>query len=352
MTIRQILLLPISFLYGSIVLLIDLLYAVGLLRGFRFDLPVIVVGNLSTGGTGKTPHVEYLVHLLYQRINTAVVSRGYKRKTKGYREVEVMDAALDVGDEPLLIKRRFRSPQVVVVEDRVSGIMKLMSDHPETQAVILDDGLQHRSLTPSFRVLLTSYEQPYTRDWLLPSGNLREFRSGANRADIIVVTKSPDDLSESDRQNMIDQIKPKAHQRVVFSRYEYGNPYHIYRGMHDQLPDLSDKNVLLVVGIAHPEGLIKRISKQAKYVHALEFSDHHNFSEHDFGRIHKAYDALGENTIILTTEKDTMRLDEYRNYIQQHNLPIYALPIKVAFDRADGRTFDERMITFLRAFTI
>ncbi len=352
MTIRQIILLPISLLYGLAIGFNELLYATGLLRGFRFDLPVIVIGNLSTGGTGKTPHVEYVTHLLYQRINVAVMSRGYKRKTKGFRYVEMTDQAVDVGDEPLLIKRRFRSPLVVVAEDRVSGIMQLVSERSETQAIILDDGLQHRSLEPGLRILLTRYDRPFTKDWLLPSGDLREFRSGANRADIIIVTKTPETLTQEERQAFLKTIKPQAEQLVVMSRYRYGNPYHIYRGMSDQIADLSSYNVLLVVGIAHPDGLIKRISSQAKFVHALEFGDHHRFTEHDMGRIHKAHDSLGENTIILTTEKDTMRLDEYRAYIQQHNLPFYALPIQVSFDANDGRVFDERVISFLRDFKV
>ena len=212
----KILLIPASLLYGLGIALRNIFYRFGLLKSVEFSVPVISVGNLSVGGTGKTPHIEYLVWSLKPFLQIATLSRGYGRKTKGYREVRFYDKARDVGDEPLQFKRRFRDLIVAVSESRTFGIIQLLNEYPQLQTILLDDAFQHRSVDPGLNILLTEYDKPYTRDFMMPSGRLREFKSAANRADIIIVTKCPKEFSEDDRNAMIRELSPKAASAGIF----------------------------------------------------------------------------------------------------------------------------------------
>ncbi|MBP6825343.1 MAG: tetraacyldisaccharide 4'-kinase, partial [Saprospiraceae bacterium] len=244
----RVLLLPFALLYGIGIGIRNLFYQAGVLRSVHFDLPVISVGNLSVGGAGKSPHIEYLVRWLDRYIGIAVLSRGYGRKTMGYRQVTVIDNAEQVGDEPLQIKRKFADVPVSVSESRALGVPELVKRYPETQCVLLDDAFQHLAVTPGLNILLTEYSRPFTRDWLLPAGRLREWRHGYRRADIIIVTKCPAELTARQRYELLIEIDPFPRQRVYFSRYRYGALYEIFRP--DTLRPLDlDTHVLLVSAI-------------------------------------------------------------------------------------------------------
>ena len=346
----RILLFPLALLYGLGVGFRNLLYRVGILRSIRFDLPVISVGNLSVGGAGKSPHIEYLIRWLNQFLEVAVLSRGYGRKTSGYRPVTVIDTAEMAGDEPLQIKRKFPDVAVCVSESRALGVPELVKRNPETQCVLLDDAFQHLAVTPGLNILLTEFSHPFTRDWLLPSGRLRESRSGYRRADIIVVTKCPADLTPLQRQKMVAEIDPFPRQFVFFSRYRYGIPYDLLR------PDLRrpldlDTEVLLLSAIANTDYLLKHLSASVKSAQTLEFEDHHFFREDELNDLLRRFNRMqGRNKIILTTEKDAMRLELHQGFFWKNELPVYVLPIEVEFCDGDEVAFQEEVKRVLLDF--
>jgi tetraacyldisaccharide 4'-kinase len=337
----RILLLPLALLYGIGVGARNLLYRVGALRSVRFDLPVISVGNLSVGGAGKSPHIEYLLRWLGQYIEVAVLSRGYGRKTMGYRAVSVIDNAEQVGDEPLQFKRKFPNVPISVGESRALGVPELVKRNPEIQCVLLDDAFQHLAVTPGLNILLTEFSRPFTRDWLLPAGRLREWRYGYRRADIIIVTKCPPDLSAQQRFEMLTELDPYPRQRIYFSRYRYGQPYDLLRPDVRRPLDL-DTHVLLVSAIANTDYLLQHLANEAASVQTLEFEDHHYFEESDLNDMLRRYDALPQrNKIILTTEKDAVRLELHEKFLWKNQLPVFVLPVEVAFcdnDEADFQT--------------
>jgi tetraacyldisaccharide 4'-kinase len=345
----RILLLPLALLYGLGVSARNLLYRVGALRSVRFDLPVISVGNLTVGGTGKSPHIEYLLRWLHQYIHVAVLSRGYGRSTVGYRPVTVIDTAKDVGDEPLQFKKKFPEIPISVGESRALGVPELVRRNPETQCVLLDDAFQHLAVAPGLNILLTEFARPFTRDWLLPSGRLREWRSAYRRADLIVVTKCPADLTNEQRQKMLRDIEPYHWQQVFFSRYHYAVPQELLRP--DVLRPLDlDTDVLLVSAIANTDYLLDHLSKSARSVHTLEREDHHYFDDGDLAEILKRFEALpSQRKIILTTEKDATRLLLHEEFFWKNNLPVYVLPVEVEFC---GEGEDERFKAAVQKFLL
>ena len=220
--ILQIILLPLSLLYGTILLIRNKCYDWGILKSTQFNLPVIVVGNLTLGGTGKTPHIEYLIRLLKNNHKIATLSRGYKRKSKGFLLSNEDSTINDIGDEPLQYKLKFDPLIVAVDEKRVNGINNIKKIHPETDIILLDDAYQHRAVKAGLNILITEYNRPYNKDYVIPSGRLREFSCGSDRADIIIVSKTNADLSLLERKNVINQLKPKLHQAIYFSYIKYG----------------------------------------------------------------------------------------------------------------------------------
>jgi tetraacyldisaccharide 4'-kinase len=349
--ILKLLLLPLAILYGIGVAVINGLYSIGLLRGVSFNVPVISIGNLSVGGTGKTPHTEYLIRLLHEYLQLAVVSRGYKRKSTGYLEVSPYHDASQAGDEPLQYKRKYPHVPVIVAESRSLAIPQVIRTYPGTQAILLDDGFQHREVVPGLNILLTEYNRPYTRDWLLPVGRLREWPNGARRADVIVVTKCPDDISAKEMADIKMEVKKRDDQHVFLSRYRYGHPYKMY-GSGERLILRQDLVVLLVVAIAGTEYLMEYVAGQCDDVRMLEYNDHHPFSNFDIGDIERHFKLLpeGKECIILTTEKDAMRLDNHRELLQQLSLPIYILPVAVQFIGEDKDAFDHTIQEWLLNF--
>ena len=348
----RILLLPLALLYGIGVGVRNLLYRVGALRSVRFDLPVISVGNLSVGGAGKSPHIEYLLRWLDQYISVAVLSRGYGRKTMGYRPVTMIDNAEQVGDEPLQFERKFPDVSVSVGESRALGVPELVKRNPELQCVLLDDAFQHLAVTPGLNILLTEFSRPFTRDWLLPAGRLREWRHGYRRADIIIVTKCPPDLSAHQRYEMLMEIDPFPRQRIYFSRYQYSQPYDLLRPDVRRPLDL-DTHVLLVSAIANTDYLLQYIGSEAGSVHTLEFEDHHYFDESNLNDILRRFDAMPQrNKIILTTEKDATRLELHEAFLWKNQLPVFVLPVEVVFCDNDEADFQADVKQFLLDFKV
>jgi len=342
----RILLLPFSILFGLGILLRNGLYDWGLLKSASFNLPVIGVGNLTLGGAGKTPHVEYLIRLLSPYLRVGTLSRGYKRKTKGFRMVGRGDSAVEVGDEPLQYFLKYPQIKVAVSESRSVGIPMMLSHNPEIQTILLDDSYQHLSVTPGINILLTEYSKPYSDDFLMPSGRLREWRSGADRADLVVVTKCPPTLSTEDKVEMRRRLDLKTDQQLYFSKYVYGPLYHIIDGSRHVLQSFD--RVILLTAIANESYLLSHIEGLVPEVHTMTYEDHHYFSPHEVSVLKQHYDHLGpDGTVIVTTEKDATRLILHRDFIKKEQLPVMILPLQVQFLDEDGKLFDQAIKDFL-----
>ena len=327
----QLLLAPISLLYGLGVALHRLAYASGLLKAVSFSVPVISIGNLSMGGAGKTPHIEWLVRFLKPYISVATLSRGYRRKTMGFLFVKPEMSAREAGDEPLQFKRKFPDIPVAVSESRVLGIPQIMSDFPQTQAILLDDAFQHRAVQPGLNILLTEFRRPFFKDFLLPSGRLREWRSSYKRADMIIVSKCPEEMGQAEKDTFLAALKPLPSQQVFFSTYTYGAPYYLfnpaYRGTID-----TDTEVIVITGIAHAGYLHEYLLPRCGSLTTIEYEDHHDFEMQEMVQLKHRYDSLGApRKIIITTEKDAMRLDMHRAFFLEHQLPLFVIPVQVRF---------------------
>lgn len=276
----RILLLPIALIYHIILIIRNKLYDWHILKSWRFDEPLICVGNLNLGGTGKSPHTEYLARLLKKEFSVAILSRGYGRKTKGFKRVDATSTYADVGDEPLQYFRKFPDIRIGVDEDRVEGVEKILSGLGINKVILLDDAFQHRHIRPGFNILLTEYEHLYTKDFLFPAGTLRDIKSAAKRADFIVVSKSPKDLDESKKKEIIAQLKPQPEQTVFFSYLEY-NDLQPLNAMAENFDANDADTALLFCGIAHPKPLINRLKQQYKHLEVMTFADHHAYTEND-----------------------------------------------------------------------
>ncbi len=348
----QILLAPFSLLYGLGISLRNAFYRAGLLKSMTFNIPVISVGNLSVGGAGKTPHIEYLIRLLREHIQIATLSRGYSRKTRGFLEVQRNNNAERVGDEPLQFKRKYPEVGVYVAEDRAFAIPQIMMGRSQTQLVLLDDAYQHRSVKPGVNILLTEYANRFTQDFLLPSGRLREWPSAYERADVIIVSKCPENLSEAEKQEIREEIDPLPHQQLYFSYYAYQAPYYQFNPRYRL--QLDDKlEVLLICAIAKTDYLVNYLQSQSGNVRSLEFADHHYFSKEDISTLHRTFKNIDSNRkVIITTEKDAMRLELHREFLIKERLPIFVLPTEVRFHFDEGPQFDEMIRQYLLNFKV
>ncbi|MBS9773667.1 MAG: tetraacyldisaccharide 4'-kinase [Tenacibaculum sp.] len=308
MKLLRFLLFPFSILYCVITSIRNYLFDVGILKSTSFNIPVIAVGNLSVGGTGKTPQIEYLIRLLEKDYKVAVLSRGYKRKTNGFQIVNNNHSAEDVGDEPLQFFKKFKNITVAVDADRVNGINQLLKTENPPNIVLLDDAFQHRKVKAKTYILLTKYNDLYINDFVFPTGNLRESRKGAKRADIVIVTKCPNNLSLKEQETITKKLNIKNNKKVFFTTIEYDETL---RGKKDLLINESkEKKVVLVTGIANPKPLLQYLTtKEIDFEH-LKYPDHHNFSVSDLDFIKQTFNKIETtNKIILTTEKDYMRLE-------------------------------------------
>jgi tetraacyldisaccharide 4'-kinase len=343
----RVLLLPFALVYGLAIIIRNWLYNKKIKDSVSFGLPVICVGNLSTGGTGKSPMVEYLVRHLKNIYKVATLSRGYKRKTIGYALATHQTTAIDIGDEPMQFHRKFPDVPVAVGEQRVLAIPQLLHDRPDTEVIILDDAFQHRAIKAGFNILLTDYGNLFTRDFYLPTGDLRDSRSSYERADVIVVTKCRADLSEQERQEIVKEIEPLPHQQVFFSSITYGTIYHITRHSFGYIDDETE--VLLITGIANPESLQNYLEDHFRTYQMMRFNDHHIFSFDDWRDIKKRFENIQEEKkMILTTEKDAMRLEKYAQEID--GMPFYVLPIEHKFLFGEGDKFSRSIIDFIENF--
>lgn len=350
--LARLLLSPFALLYGAGIALRNLLYRRGLLKSVRFDIPLISVGNLTVGGAGKTPHIEYLILLLRDYIRVATLSRGYGRKSKGYLEVQPGMRAEQTGDEPLQFKRKFPDITVAVSESRTFAIPQILSAHPDTQLILLDDAFQHRAVEAGMHVLLTEYSDPFTRDWLLPSGRLREWRSAYQRAHLIVVSKCPVDLSREEAGQLRQEIRPAAHQQVFFSYYQYGDPYSMYDPRR-RIGLQPDWHVLLVTAIARTDYLASYLDERVGGISQIEYGDHHAFDETDVRNMIKAFQTMDvDKKVMLTTEKDAVRLEPFRPMLREAKVPLAILPVRVRFHFGEGEAFDEAIRSFLLSFEV
>lgn len=322
------LLFPFALIYGAITMLRNFLYDQGWLKSKSYNLPVICVGNLSTGGTGKSPMIELLVSYLMDNYNIAVLSRGYKRKTKGFKEVLIASSVEEVGDEPSQFKHKFPQIKVAVCEDRQEGIEKLQET---AEIVLLDDAFQHRKVRASLYILLTPFNDLYINDCVLPAGNLREPRFGATRANIIVVTKCPDNMDLSKMESIRRQLKPKSIQQVYFSKIGYSSTI-MNEKVTRPLTYLKNQRFLLVTGIAKPEPLITYLQSEEMDFEIKSFPDHHNFSKSEL-------EQLATYELILTTEKDYTRLRTLNDRME-----IYYLPIQTVILDDTNSNFKKRIL--------
>ena len=334
--------------YGGVIVVRNFLFDKKIFKSTSFNFPIICVGNLATGGTGKSPMTEYLIELLYNKYKVATLSRGYKRKTKGYALATERTTALDIGDEPMQFYQKYNGKiNVAVGEERIVAITHILQDVPDTKVIILDDGFQHRKVKAGLNIVLSDYNNLYTKDILLPTGDLRDVKASMKRADIIVVTKCPSELNEEEKNKVIKNIAATTSQKVFFSEIKYAAPYHLFT--KNSIEIKNDTDVLLIAGIANPKPLKEYLSKNVAHYDMLKYSDHHIFSIADLKEIKTQFEKnKTEHKIILTTEKDAVRLQKFGNEIT--DLPIYVLPIKQGFLFGEGEVFNKNVVNFVESF--
>ncbi|MEO6549138.1 MAG: tetraacyldisaccharide 4'-kinase [Ferruginibacter sp.] len=340
-------LLPFSFVYGIVIATRNWLFDKNYLKSSAFNFPIICVGNLAIGGTGKTPMVEYLLRMLGDQYSIATLSRGYKRKTVGYGMASEKTTALEIGDEPMQFHIKFPNVSVAVGEERLVAIPQVLHDRPNTEIIILDDAFQHRSVKAGLNILLTEYKNLYSRDLLLPAGDLRDLKSSAKRAQVIIVTKCSHDIAASEREKIITELNPAQEQAVFFTEINYGELYHLFSKA--PLAITPENDLLLICGIANPEPLQEFLTPLVRSYDMLNFPDHHIFSIDDMEEIKKQFEKIqSNNKFILTTEKDGVRLSKFEKELQDY--PIYVLPIEHSFMFNDDKRFYEIVKNFISSF--
>ena len=345
-------LLPLSWLYGLGVGFRNLLFEMGILRSRSFTVPVISVGNITVGGTGKTPHVEYLIRLLKDHTKVAVLSRGYKRKSHGFVLAGDDATFRSIGDEPYQMKTKFPDITVAVDRKRTRGIDRLTSGEyvKDIDVILLDDAFQHRYVKPGINILLVDYHRLVIYDKLLPAGRLREPVKSKDRADIVIVTKCPKDLKPMEFRVITKAMSLYAYQQLFFSTHEFEalRPVSPKKQGERNLESLADQHVLLLTGIASPEHMLTDLQAYAKKVTPLAFSDHHAFSKRDVERINSAFDALPSPKLIVTTEKDETRLLQTEGLSDEVRKHLYVLPIKIQILLDQEKAFNQTIISYVR----
>lgn len=348
------LLSPLSFLYGIGVRFRNQLFDWKLLSAESYPIPVICIGNLAVGGTGKTPHTEYIIRLLKDDYRIAVLSRGYKRKTSGFILTNEHSTSLEIGDEPYQMKHKFPDILVAVDADRREGISKLLALPKEQrpEVVLLDDAFQHRYVTPSFSIVLTDYHRLFYNDKLLPAGRLREPSNGIRRADMVIVTKCEEEMKPIEYRIIEENMKLLAHQSIHFTHIAYDELKPVFSGQAKPLSckDIRKEDELLALaGIAAPDGFIKEVRKFSDKVTPLIFPDHHAFEKSDIRRIKSTFDKMtSTNKYILTTEKDAARLLDNPHIPEEWKTRMYYLPITIEF--CLDKNFDDEIIKHITTF--
>ena len=342
-------LLPLSWLYGFGVSLRNRLFDLGMLPQQEFSIPVIDVGNITVGGSGKTPHVEYLVRLLRDKMKVAVLSRGYKRKSRGYVLASGDTPMRDIGDEPYQMKRKFPDIYVAVDKNRRKGISHLTDDEAtrDVDIILLDDAYQHRYVKPGINILLVDYHRLIIYDKLLPAGRLREPMKGKNRADIVIVTKCPKDLKPMEFRVLTKALNLYPYQGLFFTCIDYDELQPVFNKTQS-LPNMSSANVLLLTGIASPRQMELDLKNRCRSITPLSFGDHHQFNDRDAARISEAFARLPEPRIIITTEKDASRLEATPALTSEVRQALYVLPIRIRFMLDQEEHFNHKIISYVR----
>ncbi len=350
MNLLKVLLLPFASIYGIIIWIRNKLFDWNILPSENFKIPTISVGNLSTGGTGKTPVIEYLIRLLFANYKISTLSRGYGRKSKGFIKAAIDSNYYQIGDEPLQIKQKFPKITVAVDEKRSHGIKLLSNLDKDLDVVLLDDAFQHRYVTPGLSILLTDFHNLYTNDYIVPTGTLREFRKSAKRADIIIVTKTYSVLSPLTRRRITKLIKPKPHQTLLFSYIKYNTLQFVPGINYDNKPTKRKFNtILMFTGIANNYPLQEHLKNFCSELIVMDFYDHHKYTQKDTEKIIKTYSEIfSRNKAIITTEKDSMRLyktELIKNFV---DLPLYFIPIEIKFHDNDKSKFDKIVLNYVK----
>ncbi|MBI3233763.1 MAG: tetraacyldisaccharide 4'-kinase [Bacteroidetes bacterium] len=338
--IRLILLYPVSLIYGLVTWVRNKWFDINWIRSFSFDLKTISIGNLSTGGTGKTPHIIWLAKKLSQK-ETAILSRGYGRSGKEFEEVLIDSSVSEVGDEPLMIKHELPSQPIYVYADRVVGVTHILAEQPNTDIILLDDCFQHRYITPRINILLTTFDNPFYSDYMLPSGNLREFRMGAKRADMIVVTKCPQQLDTVQKKVIENKIAKYSTAPVVYSQFIYSTPVH-YSNQEVLSPKSS---VILLTGLANNASLLSHAQSFYEVVEVIQYPDHHEYNKFNMERVlQKINKDPSKNIKVVTTAKDFIKLKTNKELFNMiKNQPFYIQSIEVNF-LADG---EEKILSLI-----
>ncbi|HEX5554968.1 MAG TPA: tetraacyldisaccharide 4'-kinase [Chitinophagaceae bacterium] len=344
--VLRLLLFPFSLVYGIITWIRNRLYDKGVLTEIEFDIPTIAVGNLSVGGTGKTPHVEYLIRLLREQFYVATLSRGYNRNTNGYLFADEHATALSIGDEPMQFYRNFPDIAVGVGERRGLALPQLLMDAPDTEVVLLDDAFQHRSIKPGLNIMITEYQRLFTRDHIVPFGRLRESREGYARADCIIVSKCPRTISGREKQKIRREINPLTHQKLFFTTLGYGRCYNFMTGEPEHI--LPHSGIIAACGIANPQPFLEYLLTKTDEVKLLRFPDHYYFSLNDLEKMQDGLSQLSSGyKMIVTTEKDAVRLRLHQDRIAAMGLPLYVIPLRIAFLFNEGELFNQYIFDYI-----
>lgn len=348
----KILLFPLSIIYGIVVHLRNILFDIGIFPSKEFNIPIISVGNISAGGTGKTPLIQYLAELLKDEFVVAVLSRGYKRKSKGFILADELSDAELIGDEPSQIKNRYPELIVAVCNNRVEGVRRILNKHPETEVILLDDAFQHRFIKPGLSILLIDFNNPVTKDYLLPVGLLREPASGMKRANIVIVSKCPEKLKPIDQRIMIKELKLFPFQHLFFSSVNYGNILPVfkeYKSIDNEMLKKDKAEIILFTGIANPRPLKHYIRKISVKIHQLAFPDHHQYTMKDIQKLENIFDSIDSDIkFILSTEKDAARLRIINEIPEKLKKAMYFIPIAIYFLNDKTKDFNQFIFNYVR----
>jgi tetraacyldisaccharide 4'-kinase len=338
----RLLLFLLSIIYGTITSIRNNLFDYGILKSTIHNIPIICIGNLSAGGSGKTPHTNHIAQLLSKQYNVAILSRGYGRKAKGFNYVETNSKAIKIGDEPLQLKQNNPTCIVAVNNNRNKGVIKILTDYPKTDVILLDDGFQHRWIKAGFNILITPYASPYYKDSLMPVGNLRESKKGAERANAIVFSKTPENINPTLKKGMLERLHLFAHQKAYFSHINYCTWKCI--STNEEFTPVEHQSITLVSGIVNPKPLVEQLENKGHTISQITFKDHHSYTTYDAQKILAKYNAdESAKKLILTTEKDATKLRELLAHFEDANF--YYIPIDIAF--SEQESFDRQILNYV-----
>ena len=318
------------------------------MKSKSYNIPNFCVGNLNLGGTGKTPHIEYLTNLLSENYKIAILSRGYGRDTKGFILADESHTHHDIGDEPLQYFKKFKDIKVAVDENRCEGMERLLQEENSPQVVLLDEAYQHRKIKPGLSILLTDYYDLYSNNNLVPAGNLRDIKKAAQRADIIVATKSPNVITPYYRRDVENSLKPLPHQKIFYSYIEYLD-FKPFSKISYETDIKETKTALILCGIANTYSLEDYLKKKYNTISKIKFNDHHSFTEKDIDMIIERYDSMiGKSKVIITTEKDAMRLINSSFVSRFDDIPVFVLPIRIKFHKEECNSFNDEILNYVK----